>query len=189
MSNVDPLSDDHDALTFHQLPAGVGDVTSNAKGSGARYNTGKPPYELIPAAMLADFWEEFRDLEHKPGDVTPDPVSALGALGDFQARRGDDQDSLMEVLRWLGDGGWHECAHVFDYGRKKYAAWNWAKGMAWSVPIACATRHLLAMIRGEQIDPESGLPHRGHVFCNVVMLYTFGRTYLDGDDRPPAGLL
>jgi hypothetical protein len=61
--------------------------------------------------------------------------------------------------------------------------------MPWSVPLACATRHLLAMIRGESIDPESGIPHRGLVFCNVVMLYTFGRTYQEGDDRPAAGLL
>jgi hypothetical protein len=177
------MLDDHEALTFHALPDGIGDVHSDAKGSGARFNGGKPPYELIPASILHDFFA------HGAGDAAPDPIAALGALGDFQARRGEDHDALLNVLHWLGAQGWDECAYVFDYGRGKYAAWNWAKGMAWSVPIACTTRHLLAMIRGEQDDPESGKPHRGHVFCNIVMLYTYGRTFIEGDDRPAVGLL
>lgn len=79
---------------------------------------------------------------------------------------------------------WTDCALVFDYGRKKYAEWNWAKGMAWSIPLACAVRHLLAILRGEENDPESGLPHRGHVACNLVMLAQYEATYHEGDDRP-----
>lgn len=63
-------------------------------------------------------------------------------------------------------------------------AWNWAKGMAWSVPIACAARHLMAMLAGEVLDAESKLPHRGHVFCNLVMLFTYASTFVEGDDRP-----
>jgi hypothetical protein len=77
-----------------------------------------------------------------------------------------------------------DCARVFDYGRKKYAAWNWAKGMQWMVPFGCLLRHLYAWARGEDNDPESGLPHLGHAMCNLVMLSTFARTYREGDDRP-----
>ena len=77
-----------------------------------------------------------------------------------------------------------DCARVFDYGRKKYAAWNWAKGMQWMVVFACLLRHLYAWARGEDNDPESGLPHLGHAMCNLVMLTTFARTYREGDDRP-----
>ena len=77
-----------------------------------------------------------------------------------------------------------DCARVFDYGRKKYAAWNWAKGMQWMVPFGCLLRHLYAWARGEDNDPESGLPHLGHAMCNLVMLTTFARTYPEGDDRP-----
>ena len=77
-----------------------------------------------------------------------------------------------------------DCARVFDYGRKKYAAWNWAKGMQWMVVFGCLLRHLYAWARGEDNDPESGHPHLGHAMCNLVMLTTFARTYPEGDDRP-----
>jgi hypothetical protein len=76
-------------------------------------------------------------------------------------------------------------ARVWDYGTKKYNAWNWAKGMPWSVPYACAMRHLAAWQRGEEIDPESGQPHLAHVMCNIRMLTLYSKTYPEGDDRPP----
>lgn len=75
-------------------------------------------------------------------------------------------------------------ARVWMYGRAKYAAWNWAKGMPWSVPLACIMRHLAAYQRGEDIDPESGLPHLAHISCNVRMLTLYSKTYPEGDDRP-----
>jgi hypothetical protein len=110
---------------------------------------------------------------------------ALAELGEFQSRRGN----LMHVFETVGVEAWQDCARVFDYGKAKYAAWNWAKGMAWSVPLACAARHLIAILNGEETDKESGLPHRGHVMCNLVMLMTFEQTYKEGDDRAPEGLL
>lgn len=114
---------------------GIGDVNSNAKGSGARFNAGKPDYSLIPMHTLED-----------------------------------------EARVWM-------------YGAQKYAAWNWAKGMPWSVPFACAMRHLAAWQRGEDTDPESGLPHLAHVMCNLRMLTLYSKTYPEGDDRPPKELM
>jgi hypothetical protein len=110
-------------------PANIGDVHSNEPGSGARYNAGKPAFELVPLVALED------------------------------------------------------CAKVFDYGRQRYAPWDWAKGMPWSAPLGCLLRHLSAWQRGEDNDPESGLPHLGHVMANLVMLTTYARTYPQGDDR------
>jgi hypothetical protein len=162
--------------------AGIGDINSTAKGSGARFNAGKPPIELIPFTVLA---AAFRGPWNR--EVEMACIAALEALGKWQA--GGNVENLYDVFRVLGYDGWAECAEVFDYGRRKYAEWNWAKGMPWSAPLACAGRHLLKMLRGEQIDPESGKPHRGHVFCNVVMLATYAQTYTEGDDRPAQGLL
>lgn len=114
---------------------GIGDVNSNEKGSGARYNSNKPDFSLIPLWTLEDE------------------------------------------------------AKVWEYGTRKYNAWNWAKGMPWSVPYACAMRHLSAWQRGEDIDPESGQPHLAHVMCNIRMLVLYATTYPEGDDRPPKELM
>lgn len=161
----------------------IGDITSDQKGTGARFNSGKPPMELIPLTCIA---RQLKSRIYTDDTFAVLPAAeALHHLGRWQARVGE----LVEVLNVLGPAGWEECAQVFDYGRRKYKAWNWAKGMAWSVPIACAARHLMAMMRGEENDPESGLPHRGHVFCNIVMLMTFADTFAEGDDRAPAGML
>lgn len=150
----------------------VGDVNSTERGSGARYNTGKAPMNLVPVGLVGESY-----------GFESDAAGALKALGRWQ--RTGDREELLWTLRYLGlDAGWQECAQVFDYGRRKYAEWNWAKGMAWSIPLACATRHLMAMLRCEDTDPESGLPHRGHVFCNIVMLLTYMETFPEGDDRP-----
>lgn len=75
-------------------------------------------------------------------------------------------------------------ARVWEYGKRKYAAWNWAKGMDWSIPFACAMRHLAAWQRGEDRDIESGLPHLAHAMCNLRMLTLYSRTFPQGDDRP-----
>jgi len=75
-------------------------------------------------------------------------------------------------------------ARVWAYGKKKYAAWNWAKGMDWSVPYACAMRHLSAWQRGEENDAESGLPHLAHAMCNLRMLTLYKDVFPAGDDRP-----
>lgn len=75
-------------------------------------------------------------------------------------------------------------ARVWMHGEEKYARFNWMKGMNWSIPLACALRHLAAWQRGEDIDQESGLPHLAHAMCNLRMLTLYSKTYLEGDDRP-----
>jgi hypothetical protein len=74
-------------------------------------------------------------------------------------------------------------ARVWMYGEKKYARFNWMKGMKWSIPLACMLRHLAAWQRGEDIDPESSEPHLSHVACNLRMLQYYAAHYAEGDDR------
>lgn len=165
---------------------GIGDINSTAKGSGARYNAGKPALDLVPLWMLADY---YGGLDYEGVATATEyncALHCLRALGLFQAREGDQY--LLEALHGLGNY-WDECAKVFDFGRRKYAEWNWAKGMPWSVPIGCAARHLKAILEGKPDDEDSGLPHAGHVYCNLVMLLQYTKTYREGDDRPPQGLL
>jgi len=155
----------------------VGDINSNDVGSGARFNAGKPDIGLLPLSILAGVYQE-AGAGHKA-------INALYSLGNFQA--GGDRADLTQVLVDI-QFRWEDCARVFEYGKRKYAAWNWAKGMAWSVLIACAGRHLMAMFHGEYLDSESGEPHEGHVACNIFMLLLYLNTYPQGDDRPTAWL-
>jgi hypothetical protein len=145
-------------------------------GKAARHNNGKPPLELVPGQVIA----KLSALEGR----APELVEALRLWGDFQM--GGTRTALLEALLSLAGSEdlWEQCALVFDYGRCKYADWNWLRGQPWSMPIGSGLRHLLALQRGETTDPESGLSHLGHVACNAVMLLWFIDAYPEGDDRP-----
>lgn len=171
------------------IPEGVGDVNGAAPGTAARFNAGKPALELIPAGILAQYVTATTGRPWVSGAAGPDWAEALRLLGDFQMRvpAADARRSLLLAAHALNHDGllWADCARVFDYGRAKYSAWNWARGQAWSVPIGSALRHIvLGAMRGEVDDPESKLPHRGHVACNIVMLLWFLDHWREGDDRP-----
>jgi hypothetical protein len=158
----------------------IGDVHSDARGSGARFNDGKAPLHLIPVGLIADSF-----IDVKVDDVQADVRDALDCLGSFQTSGNPEYLLIGLGSLW---SYWRDCAAVFEYGRKKYAEWNWAKGMPWSVPLACAARHALAILEGEETDRESGLRHVGHMLCNLVMLRTYVDSYPEGNDLPPASL-
>lgn len=166
-------------------PAAVGDVTSEERGSGARYNAGKPRLDLIPAHV----WRAWKDAESgfdSEFAEVQDAAAYYDLLGDLNLWQRDEAPA-RNMLAHFSTEDMEEAARVFEYGAAKYAAWNWAKGMAWSVPVGCILRHGVALAeRDEYVDPESGRRHWGHVACNVIMLVHFEETYPEGDDRPPA---
>lgn len=74
-------------------------------------------------------------------------------------------------------------ASVLSFGAKKYAAHNWRKGIPLSRLIAAAYRHLGAFNSGEDLDPESGLPHLHHLGCCIMFLSWMHETKPSQDDR------
>ncbi len=76
-----------------------------------------------------------------------------------------------------------EIAKVLAFGKKKYDAWNWAKGFKWTRLIGAAIRHLYAYQRGEDKDPESGLSHIAHAGCCILFLLQHDLSKLGEDDR------
>jgi hypothetical protein len=161
----------------------VGDLSSAEKGSGARFNAGKDRLDLIPVAIQAAVYRRPKVL-YDPSFCPKNRAKvAMLALGDFM-RSGDSQ-WLYEAIVAI-DPRLDGAAMVFEYGAKKYAAWNWIKGMQWSVPVGCISRHVRAiMVDGEIDDPESKLPHVGHISCNLIMLAQYDLTYLEGNDLVP----
>ncbi len=63
---------------------------------------------------------------------------------------------------------------VLTFGAVKYDDDNWKR-----VPdarkryVAAAFRHLVAYVKGEQLDPESGEHHLAHCICCLLFLMSF----------------
>jgi hypothetical protein len=66
-------------------------------------------------------------------------------------------------------------AKVFQFGAAKYERDNFKKGMESHRLVAAAMRHIGAYWEGEDLDPESGLPHLGHARCCLAMLIELER--------------
>jgi hypothetical protein len=81
------------------------------------------------------------------------------------------EDAILHSAKWNGKDGWilHEntCLSLREI---KTGAHNWRNGINTSRLIAAAYRHLGAINRGEDIDPESGLDHAAHLGCCVQFL-------------------
>ena len=71
------------------------------------------------------------------------------------------------------------------YGAEKpgYGSHNWRGGLAYSRLIGAILRHILAINRGEDIDPESRFPHTAHLGCEVQFLHWMMRYKPELDDR------
>ena len=66
---------------------------------------------------------------------------------------------------------------VLEFGAKKYEARNWQKGLDLEEILESMQRHLGALMDGENIDPESGIEHMGHIQCNA-MFYNYHKNKL-----------
>lgn len=77
-----------------------------------------------------------------------------------------------------------EYVKVLTKGSIKYEDRNWEKGMDWSTCLASGLRHILAFMKGEDYDPETGLLHTAHAMCNMQFLTSYYYIYPQGDDRP-----
>lgn len=95
-----------------------------------------------------------------------------------------DQDKLpWELLPW---DAVREVVRVLQFGKQKYSARNWERGIAYSRLYAAAVRHLSSWFQdGEDKDPETGISHLAHASCCVLFMLAFHvRGNKDVDDRP-----
>ena len=60
---------------------------------------------------------------------------------------------------------------IFHFGSKKYSWDNWrkARGEDNERMLNAAMRHIVAHMRGEEYDQESGFPHIYHAGCTLMM--------------------
>jgi len=77
-------------------------------------------------------------------------------------------------------------AKVMGYGKDKYDEYNYRKGegLDYMRLYDAAQRHMLAWSLGEDIDPESGLPHLDHAAASIMMLHDLQSRGGKNDNRP-----
>lgn len=63
-----------------------------------------------------------------------------------------------------------DMVRVLEFGEKKYSRDNWKKGLKTTEVVDSLLRHIYAYLNGEDIDPESGINHTGHIMCNAMFL-------------------
>lgn len=105
-----------------------------------------------------------------PPNITP---NTQGTKHDHDKPRLDLIDP--EFLEGLG--------RILGFGAAKYAAHNWRNGIDASRLIAAAYRHLGAINKGEDLDPESGDHHAYHLGCCIMFLAWTLQHKPEHDDR------
>lgn len=81
-------------------------------------------------------------------------------------------------------------SRLYAFGAKKYAAHNWRKGYEWSKSYDSVVRHLTQFWEGEDIDPETGIPHVicAAFHCFVLAQYMKDHPELDDRYKPSDGI-
>lgn len=70
---------------------------------------------------------------------------------------------------------YEELGWVAAHGGKKYGDDNWKNCNEPRRYLAAALRHLLSLLRGEELDPESGKSHAAHVGCCMAFYFWLKR--------------
>lgn len=83
-----------------------------------------------------------------------------------------DQDKLkVELLYKDLVNELEDIAKVLSFGAKKYGSRNWQNlDNAQERYTAALIRHTNAFMKGELLDPESGLSHLAHAGCCILFL-------------------
>lgn len=104
-------------------------------------------------------------------------------MADNAGRKDDSGKGSWNLLPFDAIG---EIVKVLDFGAKKYAPHNWAKGMDWNRPFDALMRHLVAWWGGQAKDPETGISHLAHAGCNILFLIAYELRGIGTDNRPSA---
>lgn len=92
---------------------------------------------------------------------------------------GTKNDTGKPRLAFIPSNAIFGIGQAFEYGSKKYADWNYKKGLSATRLSSALLRHLFQWLGGEDLDKESGLSHLYHAGACICML-------IDAVERIPA---
>lgn len=102
------------------------------------------------------------------GDMCMDCASykRCRKLQDDVGLKYDDNKLMWDLLPY---DAVEKIVEIMTYGAKKYAPNNWQKVKA-NRYYAAMMRHIVAELKGEDNDKESGLLHLAHAATNILFL-------------------
>jgi hypothetical protein len=79
-------------------------------------------------------------------------------------------------------------ALAMENGAKRYGPYNWReKKVRMTVYLDAIERHVLALRDGEDLAPDSFVPHLGHIIASAAILADAVEGKFLVDDRPRSG--
>lgn len=112
--------------------------------------------------------EESMPAEDWSSTITDTQEEAAMVEDMVDGEKYDDEKPRMDLIPPYME---EEVAMVLAFGAQKYAPDNWRKVTPLrSRYLAAAQRHINALKKGEQMDPESGLHHAAHAACCLMFL-------------------
>lgn len=146
---------------------------SKVADTAVKLDSGKRKLSLIHPSMMAIILSHSRD-------GVDDIVEAIYCLSEAaHAKNGADlisytYEAINHICKFIGNEpeALEQMTIAMEYGANKpeYGRNNWKKGMEWSRLIDAAQRHGLAIVRGEDIDADSGNRHVAHMLASIHML-------------------
>lgn len=135
-------------------------------------------YDLYDPIVGFDLNHEFAP--YAPEEFVPyedNPERQRQVTGGVKDNASKSRVDLIPSKPLIGVG------HVLAFGARKYKPNNWRLGLRWSDTLASAMRHLLAFADGQDLDPETGLPHIDQALCQVLFQSEYYHTKTGIDDR------
>lgn len=97
--------------------------------------------------------------------------------------KGTKHDTGKAPLHMIPEEAIIGMAEAFAYGAEKYERFNYKKGLEFTRLTDSLRRHTLAFLMGEDVDPESGIPHTKLMLANTAMLEYMRINRPEMDDR------
>ena len=106
-------------------------------------------------------------------------------MGENIWMSGNKNDQEKPMMALIPPYAEEEMAKAFTYGAQKYGTHNWLGGISVTRLLSASRRHINAVLKGEDIDEESGNHHLGHALASIAMAYETLKMRPDLDDRAP----
>lgn len=176
--------------------------------SALRYTAGKPEFQLLEPYAMGELMDakltsespndnietlkvylHLFELCHDFDSYNVKLIAKVAHYALLELAGSDKEEHYNDAIR--------ELVKVFTFGKEKYAAWNFLKGMDWSKCIGSLKRHLDAYEQGKMLDYDSdcedckkgscknhsNLHHLAHVAWNALCLTSYYKYAPQFDDR------